>query len=309
MDSTVSSTQGLYVIASTTTHGDCAVISSSSTPPFGTWIIGTMISTSTTINSTAWVLVHPAYRAFGSLTNLSNTAGTLLATATTSLGSAPSGDVLSADGSGNVTDSSIASANLVTSSSALTQYAPLVSNVGTRTVAAGSVTGTLNSTTKIVTAQTTPATQNLASWDGSGNVKDSNVPTTSAALLVNSYCNGQIGSTASTTYILTPFVDPSGSACNQTTVQEMPIPVTCTAKNLYATASAAGSSTSGVITVYYNNSIPSGSLTCTLGTGTSCHDTTDSVSMTVGNTYSVRVKTSSAGSDATANIRVSFVCQ
>jgi len=128
MDSTLSSTQGLYVVASSTTKGDCAV--STSAPSFGTWIIGTMISSSTSVGNTSWVLVHPSYRAFGGITGLSNANGTSLATTTAPSG-LTSGDLASWDSNKNATDSNIAAANVLTLNAPAT--GTILSGNGTQT--------------------------------------------------------------------------------------------------------------------------------------------------------------------------------
>jgi hypothetical protein len=128
------------------------------------------------------------------------------------------------------------------------------------------------------------------------------VPSTAAFV---SFCASTVGTATSTTYVLAPYAQTT-SNCNATTVTEMPMPHAGTAKNLYVIASAAGKdSTSGVVTLYANAATTA--LTCTLGTSTSCHDITDTASFTAGESFSVRVKTSTTNSnDTTANIRVTF---
>ena len=69
-----------------------------------------------------------------------------------------------------------------------------------------------------------------------------------------------------------------------------------------------GSGSSGVTTVYQNGSPTN--LKCTLGTSTSCHDTSglDAFTFNASDTWSVR--TTSAGSGETlANVRATFQCQ
>jgi hypothetical protein len=82
MENTVASSEGLYAIASTVTAGDCKAVSLSSIP-FGTWIVGQVISASTTAASNALILVRPGYRELSTITGLSDTSGspTTLATA------------------------------------------------------------------------------------------------------------------------------------------------------------------------------------------------------------------------------------
>lgn len=120
-----------------------------------------------------------------------------------------------------------------------------------------------------------------------------------------SYCTGTVGSAFPQTYILAP--DGSSTGCGGTGIAETPLPIACTASKLYVTASAAGAvAGSGVITLYKNGTATS--LTCTLGTGTTCNDLTDSVSFSAGDTKSIRIATGQ-GTDTTANPRASFLCQ
>lgn len=56
MDATASNTEGFFVIASPSVAGDC---STTSVPANGTWIVGQMVSNSTTSGSSATVLVGP----------------------------------------------------------------------------------------------------------------------------------------------------------------------------------------------------------------------------------------------------------
>ena len=88
---------------------------------------------------------------------------------------------------------------------------------------------------------------------------------------------------------------------------ENPIVSACTAKNLYVKASAAGGqATSGKVELYKNGS--ASGLTCTLGTGTTCNDTTHTVALTTSDVWSVRITTAQTG-DTTGNPRVTFQCQ
>lgn len=58
MDATTSSTEGFFVIASTSTGGDCHA---QSTAPSGAWVIGTLVSNSTTSGSNSTVAVNGYY--------------------------------------------------------------------------------------------------------------------------------------------------------------------------------------------------------------------------------------------------------
>lgn len=129
------------------------------------------------------------------------------------------------------------------------------------------------------------------------------VPSTAAFV---SFCASAVGTAAATTYVLAPYAQTT-STCNATTVTEMPMPHVGTAKNLFVIASTAGKdATSGIVTLYANGSATA--LTCTLGTGLTCSDVTHTASFTpAGESFSVRVKTSTLNSnDTTANIRVTF---
>jgi len=106
-------TAGLYVVASTTTSddGECTVVAA---PPFGSWIIGTMISNGPLSNgSTASVLVHPGYRSLAALTGLSNANGVTLATSIAPSG-ITTGDLVKWDTNKNAADASIVAANVLT---------------------------------------------------------------------------------------------------------------------------------------------------------------------------------------------------
>lgn len=116
-------------------------------------------------------------------------------------------------------------------------------------------------------------------------------------------CNGTVNTANATAYVLGNY-NTNGN-CNGLTVIEFPFPVAVTASRLYCRASAAGGQAgSGVVSLYKNGS--ASALTCTLGTGTSCSDTTNSVSFVPGtDTHSVRVLTGQAN-DTTANVRCTF---
>lgn len=79
----------------------------------------------------------------------------------------------------------------------------------------------------------------------------------------------------------------------------------CSLKNLYVHSSASGSgSGDGVVTVYDNGS--STTLTCTLGSGATCSDTTHTPSTSAGHLINVQIDTTSTD---LANITVSLGCQ
>lgn len=120
-------------------------------------------------------------------------------------------------------------------------------------------------------------------------------------------CGGTVGTGNGSTYFFFPFLSGTSAACTVTSGTEMDVPTSCTMKNLRVRAAAAGGSAgSGVITLYKDNS--ASTLTCTLGTGTSCSDVTHTVAMTAGtNVFSIRVTTGQA-TDTTGNIKVTLEC-
>lgn len=126
--------------------------------------------------------------------------------------------------------------------------------------------------------------------------------------ILNGFCNGVIGTANATTYIITPGgTGATSTACTMTGSTDTPLPISCTARNLYVVASAAGGQAgSGLTKLFVAGS--GTTLTCTLGTGTSCNDTTHLVPITAGQQWSIRVTTAQA-TDTTANIRVAFQCQ
>jgi hypothetical protein len=125
--------------------------------------------------------------------------------------------------------------------------------------------------------------------------------------IINAFCTGTINATNASVNLLWPGPNSATLVCNVTTGTENPMPVSCTAQNLFATASAAGAqTTSGRVTLYKDGS--ASALTCDLGTLTTCNDTTHTVAFTNTNKWSVRVTTPQA-SDTTANVRASFQCQ
>lgn len=128
------------------------------------------------------------------------------------------------------------------------------------------------------------------------------------ALLEVWWCTGTIGTSNATAYQLAP-----GSTAGQTcagaasTTATVPMPVACTAKNLYAVNGTAGALvTSGIVTLYQSG-VGATALTCTLGTGTNCHDTTHTVSIAAGDNLAIAVTTGQA-SDTTQNIKAVFEC-
>jgi hypothetical protein len=122
MDSPVSSTAGMYVVASTTSTATDGMCSATATPTIGAWIVGQMISNSTVYNTPALILARPGYRALSSSILGSGTslvAATSLSTTSSSaelatVSGSPSSGVAQWDGSGNIKDSGIVAANILT---------------------------------------------------------------------------------------------------------------------------------------------------------------------------------------------------
>jgi trimeric autotransporter adhesin len=166
MDASVSAgSQGYYVVASQSSAGYCsAAYSALSSVPFGTWIVGQLITSSAISypGGTGQILVHPGYR---SLTNG------------------------------------------VSSTSTLTSNYPIIGGGG-KTLSVGTPSG---STTEFATVTGTPSTSNLASWDGSGNLKDSGIPT---AVARNLYTEATSSGTTTNSN--------SGSAVNMFTGYTLP---------------------------------------------------------------------------------------
>ncbi len=200
----------------------------------------------------------------------------------------------------------------------------------------GSLTDTSNTTPTIVTANGhTFSSNHIVMADSSGlNLADSGVSSTApsfatsvtaptvnattgyqfngtaiqASTIEVAFCLGNVGTTAGT-FPLLPGSAVANCSGPSTTAVEVPMPYTCTAKNLYVVAGTAGNNGtgSGVTTLYKNGSTVT-SLKCTLGTATSCHDTTDTVTLNAGETWSIRT-TSNGASETLANVRASFQCQ
>jgi hypothetical protein len=111
------------------------------------------------------------------------------------------------------------------------------------------------------------------------------------------WCGGTL--TSSSTLFLAP------PAC-ATTGFETPVPVAGTAQNLYVKAGTAGRlAASGVVTLVKNGSATA--LTCTIGTATTCNDTTHTVAIAKGDSVKFQVTTQS--SETLANVEAAFQIQ
>lgn len=119
------------------------------------------------------------------------------------------------------------------------------------------------------------------------------------------WCLGTIGTGNGSVYPLPP-ANSSQIGCTSTQQVEPTMPFACTASHLYARTGTAGAQAgSGVVKVYKNNAATA--ITCTMGTGTSCNDTSNSVTFAQGDLWSIRVTTGQA-SDTIANPRAMFQC-
>lgn len=121
--------------------------------------------------------------------------------------------------------------------------------------------------------------------------------------LITTFCTGAVGTGNGTTYILTP--GPTTTAvCTNTAVVENPIAITGTAKNMYASVGTACTTGTSGAKLYKN-----GTVTALIVTGlsdTAVHsDTSDTVSFTAGDTWSVRFLANQA-TETCANARVQF---
>jgi len=120
------------------------------------------------------------------------------------------------------------------------------------------------------------------------------------------FCIGQF--LINTTSYLLP--GSTNSNCNASTNGfELPTAVTGTLANLFVkVGTASANAGDGVVTVY-KDSNPT-SLTCTLGTSTTCSDPTHTVSVTAGtDSFSVRITTALTGTESLANARVTLQIQ
>jgi len=229
-------------------------------------------------------------------------------------------------GGGNIPEGSITS---LTSDLAL--KAPLASPTFTGTVGGvtksmvglGSVDNTSDAGKPVSTAQQTSLDlkANLASPTLTGtpaaptaavNTNTTQLATTAFVIgqgtvtVHEAWCNGTIGTSNGATYGLAPGTTSTSESCTVAAPIEIPMPIACTAKNLYARAGTAAT-TGTSVTLYKGGSAQT--LTVALGTGTTVvSDTTHTVSFSAGDLYSIRATTGQA-TETTANIRASFVCQ
>ncbi len=167
---------------------------------------------------------------------------------------------------------------------------------------ANTVDSTISSTAPIFTTSVTSPTVNATTG------YQLNGAAIQASTVLVSFCLGTVGLTSGTLVLAPAELAATANCSATTTAVEIPVPYKCTAEKLYAVAGTGGNNitNSGVTTLYHNNS--GTALKCTIGTGTSCNDPTDTVTLNAGDTWSVRT-TSSGGSETLANVRVALQCQ
>lgn len=203
----------------------------------------------------------------------------------TAAGTLASGNVVTGVGGKAVQDSGLAAANLVNATAPGVGIAHFAGS--TQTVTSSAV--------------------NLAGADVTGVLPQANGG--SIGFGTSGWCQGAVGTANATAYALNPATNSTNNNCQVpvSSIQDPPFPIACTAYNLYVTASTAGGAAgSGVMAVAKNNSAQT--LTCTLGTGTACNDTTHTFSIAAGDRIRIQVTTGQLN-DTTANIRATFLCK
>jgi len=122
MDATNGSgVEGQPVFASTSTAGDCSTATLANVP-VGAWIVGQMISNSTTAGSTSLILVQPGYRTVGTSTTNNYAAGATLTLAATNTTASAATTISNA----NSTNNNASNALLVKTTGTSTGSVPLV---------------------------------------------------------------------------------------------------------------------------------------------------------------------------------------
>jgi hypothetical protein len=123
--------------------------------------------------------------------------------------------------------------------------------------------------------------------------------------ILSGYCNGTVGAGSGVGYGLMPAS--GGSGCSSPYMVGTPVSYACTAKNLYVSAYNAGAlPASGIVRFIRNGS--ASALTCTLGPGLACKDTSDVVSLAAGDTWGFNVTTAQLN-DTTGEVRATVQCQ
>jgi len=160
----------------------------------------------------------------------------------------------------------------------------------------GSASGTGSCTSQVVTGLNSDAAPTCASV--------SNAMLASGSYTKGLYHASCTGTFTASTTVYMPGFGGSATTCTTTTAAGgMPAVNAGTIRNLQAKASAAAKNGSdGVITILKNGS--STGITCTIGTGTTCSDTTHSASVAAGDVLTITVTT--AASEPLANLNIAF---
>jgi hypothetical protein len=160
----------------------------------------------------------------------------------------------------------------------------------------GSASGTGSCTSQVVTGLNSDAAPTCASV--------SNAMLASGSYTKGLYHASCTGTFTSSTTVYMPGFGGSATTCTTTTAAGgMPAVNAGTIKNLQAKASAAAKNgNDGVITILKNGS--STGITCTIGAGTACSDTTHSASVAAGDVLTITVTT--AASETLANLNIAF---
>jgi hypothetical protein len=266
--------EGQPVFTSSSVNGDCTT---STSVPLGAWVVGQMISNTTTSGSNSIILVRPGFRALPSTflgsgtsivlaTTLSNSSGTELATAS---GTLTSTHLAKFDSSGDVADSGIA-----------------LASVSGNTTEAATVSGSLVS-------------GDAVKVDANGNIVDAGFPN---SITVFPFTAGASVSATATQCI---GVGQLIAVASETQV-EIPISRAATASNMYCRYGAALTGTQqGVITLRHNAA--SSSITCTVNsTNQACNDTTHNFTVAAGDTLEVQWAPSNSPTGSSLNCTVNL---
>lgn len=136
-------------------------------------------------------------------------------------------------------------------------------------------------------------------------------PSVGSGYVFTAYCQGPVGPSPGATYYLSPgAADAATPLCSTSSAfVGNPMPISCTAQDLYTEASGAGKAKlSGAIRFLKNEGATSLDGKVVLGMGRQGSATIDMVPFRAGDTWVIGVTTAVAN-DTTANIRVSFVCK
>src|ERR1700722_197063 len=155
-----------------------------------------------------------------------------------------------------------------------------------------------------VTQTEVASASGVASLDTTGNVPANqlgNVMVVGNNYALFAFCSGNSGGSNSV-FVLVPSSTGTSTGCSTTTASEMPIASAGTMKNLYVNSVHAGSNASNVV-LYVNGSATA--VTCSIASSTTCSDTTHTVAVSQGSTWSIRYAPGGT-SDTAQGIHASF---